>query len=108
MKGSHMPHTQIDTTGMIARPAIEMISIGGDGMASHQKMIGLRIKNIRYDRNETQQQLGEAVGVVQQSVAAWESGRSLPNLLSLIRIAEHYQVSADWILGLPAGSGDAP
>lgn len=64
------------------------------------KKVGLRIKEIRRNRNETQQQLGEVIGVVQQSVAAWESGRSLPNIPSLIRMAKHYQVSADYLLGL--------
>ena len=63
-------------------------------------MIGLKIKDIRRSKNETQKQLSIAVGVVQQSVAAWESGRCLPNIPSLIRIAEHYGVSTDSILGL--------
>ena len=63
-------------------------------------MIGLKIKDIRRSKNETQKQLSIAVGVVQQSVAAWESGRCLPNIPSLIRIAEHYGVSSDLILGL--------
>ena len=63
-------------------------------------MIGLKIKDIRRSKNETQKQLSIAVGVVQQSVAAWESGRCLPNIPSLIRIAEHYGVSTDSILCL--------
>ena len=64
------------------------------------KIIGAKIKDIRRSKNETQKQLSIAVGVVQQSVAAWESGRCLPNIPSLIRIAEHYAVSSDLILGL--------
>lgn len=62
--------------------------------------IGSKIKDIRRSKNETQQQLGIAIGVVQQSVAAWESGRSLPTIPSLIRITEHYGVSADLLLGI--------
>lgn len=69
-------------------------------MKSCAKEIGLRIKEIRKNHNETQIQMGIAVGVVQQSVAAWESGRCLPNIPSLIRIAEYYDVSADVLLGL--------
>jgi transcriptional regulator with XRE-family HTH domain len=77
-------------------------------MLPNEKTIGLRIRRIRQVMNETQQQLGEAVGVIQQSVAAWESGRSLPNVQSLIRIAEHYQISTDRILGLSVGCEQTP
>ena len=63
-------------------------------------MVGSKIKDIRRSKKETQKQLSIAVGVVQQSVAAWESGRCLPNIPSLIRVAEHYGVSTDSILGL--------
>ena len=63
-------------------------------------MVGSKIKYIRRSKKETQKQLSIAVGVVQQSVAAWESGRCLPNIPSLIRVAEHYGVSTDSILGL--------
>ena len=63
-------------------------------------MVGSKIKDIRRSKKETQTQLSIAVGVVQQSVAAWESGRCLPNIPSLIRVAEHYGVSTDSILGL--------
>ncbi len=62
--------------------------------------IGSRIRAARQDSNETQQQLAFAVGVVQQSVAAWESGRSLPNISTLIKVATHLKVSADFLLGL--------
>jgi len=73
-------------------------------MLSQEMVIGLRIRNIRQTKNETQHQLGAAVGVIQQSVAAWESGRCMPSIISLIRIAEHYCVSADLILGINNGA----
>jgi transcriptional regulator with XRE-family HTH domain len=70
-------------------------------MEEYGTKLGSRIREIRRIKNETQQQLGIAVGVVQQSVAAWEKGRSLLNIPSLIRIAEHYEISSDWLLDLP-------
>ncbi|HWR28481.1 MAG TPA: helix-turn-helix transcriptional regulator [Negativicutes bacterium] len=69
-------------------------------MENSVEKVGSRIREIRRSKNETQQQLSVAVGVVQQSVVAWESGRCLPNILSLIRIAGYYEVSADFLLGL--------
>ena len=69
-------------------------------MEKYAERVGSRIREIRQSKNETQQQLSIAVGVVQQSVAAWESGRSFPTIPSLIRIAEHYGASADLLLGI--------
>ncbi len=69
-------------------------------MESCAKMLGAKIREIRRMRNETQQKLGHAIGVAQQSVAAWEGGRSMPNAESLLKIAEHYGISADWLLSL--------
>lgn len=63
-------------------------------------LVGRSIRTVRKAAGETQQQLGEAVGVVQQSVAAWEAGRCMPDLQSLINIAKHYSVTTDAILGL--------
>jgi transcriptional regulator with XRE-family HTH domain len=62
--------------------------------------IGQNIRSVRKAAGETQQQLGEAVGVVQQSVAAWESDRCMPDLQSLANIAKHYNVTTDALLGL--------
>ena len=62
--------------------------------------IGQIIRKVRKSKGETQQQLGEAVGVVQQSVAAWESNRCMPDLASLVRIAQHYNITTDQLLGL--------
>ncbi len=69
-------------------------------MKEYATQIGLRIRAARQDSNETQEQLALAVGVVQQSVAAWESGRNLPNILTLIKIATHLKVSSDYLLGM--------
>lgn len=68
--------------------------------------IGQRLKQIRKSRGETQQQLGEAIGVVQQSVAAWELGTTYPALDTLVSIAKHYSVPTDYILGLMSREKD--
>ena len=69
-------------------------------MQTIEQLVGSRIKNIRSSNNETQQQLGLAVGVIQQSVAAWESGKSMPSVISLIRLALHYNITTDSIIGV--------
>ena len=69
-------------------------------MEQNLDFVGHNIKTVRKAAGETQQQLGEAVGVVQQSVAAWESGRCMPDMVSLVNIAKHYNITTDAILGL--------
>ena len=63
-------------------------------------VVGRNIRMVRKAAGETQQQLGEAVGVVQQSVAAWEADRCMPDLQSLVNIAKHYNVTTDALLGI--------
>ena len=62
--------------------------------------VGRRIKALRKARNETQAQMGEKIGVVQQSIAAWEAGRVFPSLDNLVRMNNEYGISTDYILGI--------
>jgi len=50
--------------------------------------------------NVKQQQLSEAVGVSQGNVSDWKSGRSSPSIEVLPKIAEFFNVSTDYLLGL--------
>ena len=51
-------------------------------------------------REKHSNSLSIAVGIVQHSVATWESGRCVPNIPSLIWISEHFEIAADLQLGL--------
>lgn len=48
----------------------------------------------------TQQQLSEAVKVSQGNISDWKSGRSSPSIEVLPKIAEFFNVSSDYLLGL--------
>ncbi len=52
------------------------------------------------NNNIKQQQLSEAVGVSQGNVSDWKSGRSSPSIEVLPKIAEFFNVSTDYLLGL--------
>lgn len=68
------------------------------------RLIGNRIGRIRYERGETQKELGEALGKTRTDVNRWESGDRGVSAENLIAIAEHYNVSTDYLLGiLPEG-----
>ena len=59
-----------------------------------------RIKQLRLERNLTQNALAQAIGVTRASVNAWESGSSMPNAGCIISLARYFATSSDYILGL--------
>lgn len=60
-----------------------------------------KIKNLRIDHDKTQQEIAELLGTEQSYYAKYENGhRPLP-LERLRELCLYYQVSADYILGLP-------
>lgn len=57
------------------------------------------IKNSRKGLNMTQEQLAEAMGVTVGAVSKWESGASIPDLNTLMELADFFQTSIDALLG---------
>ena len=57
------------------------------------------IKKIREKRNVTQVRLSTAVDVAQETISAYESGKSMPSADTLIRIANFLNTSTDYLLG---------
>lgn len=60
-----------------------------------------RIKNLRIDTDRTQKELADYLGTNQSYYAKYENGhRPLP-IDRLKQLCNYYNVSADYILGLP-------
>lgn len=60
-----------------------------------------RLKNLRIDRDKTQKEIAEFLQTEQSYYAKYENGhRPLP-VDRLIKLCRYYNVSADYILGLP-------
>ncbi|MBR1482922.1 MAG: helix-turn-helix domain-containing protein [Ruminococcus sp.] len=60
------------------------------------------VKNLKKLRNEkkvTQQQLAEKIGVSQQSVNKYENHNVEPDIETLIKIAEYFHTSVDYLIG---------
>ena len=60
------------------------------------------IKNMKLLRNKykiSQAQLAEAIGVSQQSVNKYENTGVEPDIEMLIKIADHFSVSVDYLIG---------
>jgi len=62
-------------------------------------MKGTRLKELRERRGETQSQLAEFLEVSQQAVGKWELDKASPDDKTLIKIAVHYGVTIDYLLG---------
>ena len=65
------------------------------------------IKSCRKAMNFTQEQLAEAMGVTVGAVSKWESGASMPDLNTLMDLAELFQTSTDALLGFSLQSAGA-
>lgn len=63
-------------------------------------MLNEQIKKLRTACGITQVQLANSLGVTKQSVSNWENDNIQPSIDMLIRIAEFFQVSTDYMLGL--------
>ena len=59
----------------------------------------IRIREIRMRKNLNQKELSEKIGVVQNTLSQWESGKNEPCYTRLIQIADILSVSTDELLG---------
>ncbi len=65
------------------------------------KSIGLRIKEARLAKNMKQDELAARIGAKSPSaVSTWEIGKAKPDCVTLLRICEVLDVSADQLLGI--------
>lgn len=58
-----------------------------------------RLLELRQDNNLTQNALAKAIGVSQKSIDFWEKGVNEPKLTYLIRLANYFSVSIDFLVG---------
>ena len=60
-----------------------------------------RMIEIRQDHDDSQRDLAKAFGYHQTQIARYETGVNAPPVDYVIKFCNYYQVSADYILGLP-------
>lgn len=58
-----------------------------------------RLRGLMEENKTTQPQLAEAVGVSRQAVGQWQNGNTVPDILDFQKIADFYNVPADYLLG---------
>lgn len=58
----------------------------------NQIKIGEFLKELRKEKGITQEQLAEQFNVSRRSVSRWETGNNMPNLDTLIEMADYYKI----------------
>ena len=57
-----------------------------------QQKIGAFLRELRTEKNLTQEQLAEKIGVSGRTVSRWENGNNMPDLSIIVELAEFYDV----------------
>lgn len=60
--------------------------------------IGSKIKAARIEKKLTQEQVAQLLGVSRQTISNWENEKSYPDIISVIKMSECYDVSLDYLL----------
>lgn len=63
----------------------------------NQQKIGGFLKELRQEKQITQEQLAEQMGVSRRTVSRWETGNNLPDLSVLVELADFYNVDLNEI-----------
>lgn len=62
-------------------------------------MIKNRIKDLREDADMRQIDLANAVGIDQRTISNYETGKTSPDSFALIKLADYFNVSIDYLVG---------
>ena len=60
--------------------------------------ISKRIKDARLQKNINQETLAEQLGVTRQTISSWENGKSYPDIVSVIKMSDIFNISLDKML----------
>ena len=60
--------------------------------------IGSKIKSARLEKKLTQEHVAELLGVSRQTISNWENEKSYPDIISVIKMSDCYEVSLDYLL----------
>lgn len=59
-----------------------------------------RLRVLRKEEGLTQKKLAEYIGTSDDCIFYWETGRSEPGINDIIKLANFFQVSTDYLLGV--------
>ncbi len=59
-----------------------------------------RIRELREDRDLRQIDVAEKTGIDQKTISNYETGKTLPDSYAIVRLAEFFGVTCDYLLGV--------
>lgn len=62
-------------------------------------IIDINLKKLRKERNMSQETLARKLHIKRQTVSSYETGRSIPDVFILIKIADIFDISIDELVG---------
>lgn len=62
--------------------------------------MGEKLKSLRTEKNLTQKQVADRIGLAISAVSSYESGSRYPSYDVLVRLAHIFHVSTDYLLGM--------
>lgn len=65
----------------------------------YREQLGEKLKKARKDAGYTQQQISDIIKIPQNNMSRYENGEREPDIETLGKLIDFYEVSADWILG---------
>ena len=66
-----------------------------------------RIKDLREDRDLRQADVAKATGIDQRTLSNYETGKTNPDSFALIKLADFFDVSIDYLLMRPKNTPEA-
>ena len=60
----------------------------------------MRLKELRLEKNLTQLEVGQAIGTSQRNIGRWENGENEPAAFYVKALADFFNVSTDYLLGI--------
>ena len=63
------------------------------------KIFAERLLELCQERNVSQAELAKEIGVSYAIVCYWETDRSEPTAINIVKLADYFNVTADYLLG---------
>ena len=64
-----------------------------------EPMFAERLRILRREKGIRQEQLAKSLGVTQRKTSYWETGQTEPDLHSILKISEYFDITCDYLLG---------
>ena len=58
-----------------------------------------RIRELREDRDLRQKDVADATGIDQKTLSNYETGKTNPDSVAILRLADFFEVTTDYLLG---------